>query len=289
MAYPDRVKEAKYAVLSAISYWERHEIWKIADEIKSSTEEEIKRIRKVVNGGYAGWKDAKNYFEKGIEVFKVNECRLVESVPSDGKWHDPVDNPRLTKYNYDGKEKPSSGTYGECRRYSDGRKKYHGGFDFFAIPGVDKVYACLKSNIVEVRYSNSAGWIVRLKIQNVSDLLKQEKEVNYRTQYTDEWKGRDIAGSDDVYFIYMHLHSVFFTAEDARNNKEIEAGTPLGYAGVSGTIASGGRAPHLHLEVATVKDPFIKGRQYRTNPARFIKLNSYNTKDQDDAAKKRHY
>ncbi|RRJ87376.1 hypothetical protein EG240_15235 [Paenimyroides tangerinum] len=87
----------------------------------------------------------------------------------------------------------------------------------------------------------------------------------------------------------MHLHSVFFTAEDARNNKEIEAGTSLGYAGVSGTIASGGKAPHLHLEVATVKDPFTEGRQYRTNPARFVKLNSYDTKDQDDAAKKRHY
>lgn len=210
-------------------------------------------------------------------------------VYKDGKWHDPVDNCRLTKYNYDGNVKPSSGTFGECRRYKNGKKKYHGGFDFFAIPGVDKVYSCLKSNIVEVRRSDNAGWIIRLKVQNVSDLLQQEKIVNCKTQYTDEWKGRDITENDNAYFIYMHLHSVFFTAEDAKNNKEIEAGTPLGYAGVTGSVANGGMAPHLHLEVSTVKDPFTEGRQYRTNPARFVKLNSYDTQDQDNAAKKRHY
>lgn len=29
-------------------------------------------------------------------------------------------------------------------------KESHGGFDFFSIPGSDKVYLCLKGNIVEV-------------------------------------------------------------------------------------------------------------------------------------------
>ena len=93
-----------------------------------------------------------------------------------GLWHDPVDNPRLTKYNYSGIIKPSSGTYGWSRRNSDGSKKYHSGFDFFAIPGKDKVYSCLRGNIYQVRFSASAGWIVRVKIQNVKDLLIQEKK-----------------------------------------------------------------------------------------------------------------
>ncbi|MCY0978700.1 hypothetical protein PGH12_10565 [Chryseobacterium wangxinyae] len=118
-----------------------------------------------------------------------------------GKWHDPVDNPRLTKYNYSGNIKPSSGTYGWCRRKSDGSKKYHSGFDFFAIPGKDKVYACLKGNIHQVKYSATAGWIVRVKIQNVKDLLEQEKKVNYKTQFTDELKGINIKETDEVYFI----------------------------------------------------------------------------------------
>ncbi|KQT25983.1 hypothetical protein ASG22_04625 [Chryseobacterium sp. Leaf405] len=205
-----------------------------------------------------------------------------------GKWHDPVDNPRLTKYNYGGNVKPASGTYGWCRRNSDGTKKYHSGFDFFAIPGKDKVYATLKGNIHQVKYSATAGWIVRVKIQNVKDLLAQEKKVGYKTQFTDELKGINIKETDEVYFIYMHLQSVSVTEADAKAKKEVDAGTVLGYAGVSGSIASGGRAPHLHLEVATVLDAYGKGESVRTNPARFVKLNSYDTKDQDDTAKTKH-
>lgn len=205
-----------------------------------------------------------------------------------GLWHNPVDNPRLTKYNYSGSVKPASGTYGNSRRKSDGSKKYHSGLDLFAIPGKEKVYSCVKGNIHQVRFSPSAGWIVRVKIQNVQDLLDQEKKVNYKTQFVDELKGIDIKKSDDVFLIYMHLDSVSVSKEDAASKKEIGAGFILGYAGVSGSIASGGRAPHLHLEIATVLDAYGKGPSVRTNPARFVKLNSHDTKDQEDAAKKAH-
>ncbi|KMQ69265.1 hypothetical protein ACM39_03995 [Chryseobacterium sp. FH2] len=86
----------------------------------------------------------------------------------------------------------------------------------------------------------------------------------------------------------MHLDSTIVTEEDAKNKKEVDAGTALGFAGVSGSIASGGRAPHLHLEIATVLDAYGHGESVRTNPARFVKLNSYDTKDQDEEAKKIH-
>ncbi|MCQ4140082.1 M23 family metallopeptidase [Chryseobacterium sp. EO14] len=243
-------------------------VWEIAEEIE-----------KWYNKGEA---NAETSFscQKSAAPAKVEQ--------QSGKWHDPVDNPRLTKYNYGGNVKPSSGTYGWCRRNSNGSKKYHSGFDFFAIPGKDKVYATLKGNIHQVRYSPTAGWIVRVKIQNVKDLLEQEKKVAYKTQFTDELKGINIKETDDVYFIYMHLDSVSVTEADANAKKEVDAGTVLGYAGVSGSIASGGRAPHLHLEVATVLDAYGKGESVRTNPARFVKLNSYDTKDQDEAAKINH-
>lgn len=94
------------------------------------------------------------------------------------------------------------------------------------------------------RFPTSAGWIVRVKIQNVQDLLDQEKKVNYKTQFVDELKGIDIKKSDDVFLIYMHLDSVSVSKEDAASKKEIGAGFILGYAGVSGSTASGGRAPH---------------------------------------------
>jgi len=243
-------------------------VWEIAEEIE-----------KWYNRGEANTETTFSC-QNSAEPVKVQE--------QNGNWHDPVDNPRLTKYNYSGNIKPSSGTYGWCRRNANGSKKYHSGFDFFAIPGKDKVYATLKGNIHQVRYSATAGWIVRIKIQNVKDLLEQEKKVNYKIQFTDELKGINIKETDDVYFIYMHLDSVLVTEADATANKEVDAGTVLGYAGVSGSIASEGRAPHLHLEVATVLDAYGKGESVRTNPARFVKLNSYDTKDQDEAAKNQH-
>lgn len=116
-------------------------------------------------------------------------------------------------------------------------------------------------------------------------MLEQERKVNYKTQYTDELKGIDLKETDNVYFIYMHLQSVFFTEKDGIKKTEVDAGTPLGYAGVSGSIANKGHAPHLHLEIATVLDAYKKDEGVRTNPARFVKLNSYNTKEQDEAVK----
>ena len=161
-----------------------------------------------------------------------------------------------------------------------------GGFDFFGIPGKDKIYSCLKGNIVEVRFSDNAGWIVRIKVKNVKDLLEQEKKINYTLQYTDEWKGRDIKETDDAYLIYMHLDSVSFTSTDAKNNKEIESGTIIGYAGVSGSVANKGRAPHLHFEIRNLNT------KNRINPGFFIDFKNYDTmseyqrKNQENTAKK---
>ncbi len=76
--YPEKLKEAKYAVLSAIAYWEKNKIWQTADQLKISTDENIKAIRRTVNVGAAGWKDAKKYFNKGMEVFNVLQCEIEE-------------------------------------------------------------------------------------------------------------------------------------------------------------------------------------------------------------------
>lgn len=69
--FPEKVKEPKYAVLSALAFWEKHTIWKTADTLKVSTNENIKKIRRRVNPGLAGWESCKIYFEKGLKVFKV--------------------------------------------------------------------------------------------------------------------------------------------------------------------------------------------------------------------------
>ncbi len=73
-ANPDKIKEAKYAVLSAIAYWEKNSVWQVADQIKEVTDKNVKRVRRKINGGIAGWKEVKTYLEEGIDVFKVNNC-----------------------------------------------------------------------------------------------------------------------------------------------------------------------------------------------------------------------
>ena len=70
--------------------------------------------------------------------------------------------------------------------------------------------------------------------------------MNYKTHFVHELKGIDIKKSDSVFLIEMHLDSVSVSEKDTASKKEIEAGFILGFAGVSGSIASGGRAPNLH-------------------------------------------
>jgi hypothetical protein len=238
---------------------------------------------------YSLYKEGENYIRSGgSNQIEAGNEQPSESQESIGVWHDPVDNPRITKYNYYGSVKPASGAYGYARRTSNGTKKFHSGFDFFALPGKVNVYACLDGTLQQVRYSDTAGWIVRVKINNVSELLAQEKKVKYKLSFQDELNGRDITEKDSAYLIYMHLQKVFFTAEDADKKVVVKSGTALGFAGVSGTIASGARAPHLHMEIATVLDAYGTGETNRTNPARFVKINSYDTPDQDEASKKAH-
>ena len=76
-ANPDKVREAKYAVLTAIAYWEKNKIWVTADQVKESSDSGIKRVRRRVNGGTAGLKSAIKYFEKSVEILKVKECTPV--------------------------------------------------------------------------------------------------------------------------------------------------------------------------------------------------------------------
>ena len=75
-ADPDKVAEPKYAVITALAYWEKHSIWRTADTLTTSTDDNIKIIRRKVNPGLAGWRAAKGYFEKGLEAaaFNLDAC-----------------------------------------------------------------------------------------------------------------------------------------------------------------------------------------------------------------------
>lgn len=224
-----------------------------------------------------------NFHTITSKVFRIDECESgivkPKEVEFSGKWHNPFDNPRRNKYNSTGNIKPVA--YGDVR---NDYKKYHSGLDLFALPFIRNefegtpVYACLDGDVVESTPGKSAGQTIRIKIENVKDLLEQEKKIQYRLEFAKgEERGIDIKETDDVYLIYMHL------GKRLVQNGKVKAGTIIGYSGVSGSIASNIPSPHLHLEIAIVQNAFETKKAKRTNPARFIKLHSYDTKDQDDA------
>lgn len=243
------------------------------------------------NDGMVTKAEIKKGIQKYIDKGKINKattfsCKVLakkeEKKESIGKWHDPVDNPMRTKYNSYGNIKPVNGAYGDVR---NGYTKYHSGLDLFALPYIKdefegtKVYASLDGIVTDTTAGPQAGKAIRLKINNVKDLLEQEKKVNYKLEFSKgEEMGINIKETDTVYFIYLHLSKVL-----VKNNQTVKAGDLIGYTGVSGSIATNIPSPHLHLEIATIENAYRTGKTRRTNPARFIKLGSYNTKEQDDA------
>ena len=270
-ANPDKVKEAKYAVLSALAYWQKHKIWEIADEIKISNEENIKRIRRTVNGGTAGWKDAKKYFEKGIEVFEVNNCSPTEK-KSDGKWHDPVDNPKCTLYMQSGGGDEFGkhwGLFGKTRNGSE-----HHGLDLFANPGTH-IYACVKCEVYDIKTDGNvpAGYGKQLFLK----VLDKETFLNHYKEYTRLYPNLEynhigaFSKENDIVLHYAHLRKIYVKKGWVISNVDI----PIGETGVSGVTKGGRRdgtaAPHLHFEIRN------KDTKNRINPGFFIDFKNFST------------
>lgn len=265
-ADPDKVKEAQYAVLSAIAFWEKHEIWKTADTLKVSSDENIKKIRRLVNPGLAGWSDAKSYFEKGINVFKVNSCSPVEG--GDSTWHDPIDNPQRTYYNSNGAHREQNGAFGPVRtRIVNGQSvpRNHQGLDIFA--DIDTpCKACLDGTIVSYTNEGANGYGNVLVLEVNGDDLRKAKR-NYTHEFTAEVEsgtGFDI-NADKFYLRYAHLNSA------VKTSGEVTAGEVICYSGDSGN-ANGVPNPHLHFEVAMNATGNGTGLQNRYNPAYFVRL-----------------
>ena len=291
IANPDLVMtNIAIGVISSMAFFKWKKINILANGNRN-TKSICKEVGNDVDTTDPNGKPSRNHAEKIIffnnsssKVFKIEECLWGHSKG----WHDPVDNPRRTKYNSGGNYKPVNGAYGKVR---NGYTKFHSGLDLFALPYIKDeyegtpVYACLDGVVVESTPGNSAGQTIRIRINNTKELLEQEKKVGYKLEFSKgEIMGIDIKETDKVFFIYMHLSKRL-----VKEDEYVKAGQIIGYSGVSGSIANGIPSPHLHLEIATVKNAYGTGENKRTNPARFIKLNSYDTKDQDEAVDYKYY
>ena len=69
----DKVAETKYAVLSAIAFWEGKSIYNIADI--SKTKETVPNVRQLVNSYDKNNTRTQKYFENAIDAFKVDQCK----------------------------------------------------------------------------------------------------------------------------------------------------------------------------------------------------------------------
>lgn len=49
------------------------------------------------------------------------------------KWHDPIKNPQINKYSFNGHTKPWNAVFGDVRKGNN--SIYHSGIDLFALPG----------------------------------------------------------------------------------------------------------------------------------------------------------
>ena len=211
-AFPDKVKEAKYAVLSALAYWEKNKVWKVADEIKTSDDESIKKIRRTVNGGTAGWKDAKKYFEKGILTFKVNECEK-DKVESNActpdcsqcfNYQDVWANPVISSDN-GGKNN---------NRYNHGSRRGHKGIDIISGATYKDVHSLMCGTVEAVVSSFSTNQYKSSSLGNVINIKSKDKNGN------------------TVYILYCHLDRVNVTVGQA-----ISHGTIIGKSGSTGNAA----------------------------------------------------
>lgn len=267
-------------IKASMAYWDASGLNEKAAE--GNEDAHVNAITEVINLHTDSYAHRRTHFGNTYRHFRVAECSKDEKKEEDGvvtpgEWHDPVDGPQRTKYNSNGNIKPVSGAYGDVRNTYT---KFHSGLDLFALPGT-AVYASLKGKVVESTPGNTAGQTIRIKIDNVKDLLTQKDAINYSLEFSKgEEMGIDISETDDVYFIYMHLSQRNVEVDDI-----VEPGDTIGLSGVSGSVANNIPSPHLHLEIATVQNAYGTGKTKRTNPARFISLNSYDTAEQDEAVK----
>ncbi|WP_456311788.1 peptidoglycan DD-metalloendopeptidase family protein [Pseudomonas shirazensis] len=275
---PDKVKEAKYAVLSAIAYWEKHEIWKTADTLKESTDANIKKIRRMVNGGVKGWPDAKKFYEKGIQVFRVNMCSPVVNSFS-GKWHDPVDNPISTNYYQNGNIDDTSkiwGLFGNEIRKEVSRK--HTGLDLFAETGTN-IYACVDGTVYKRQWHTGYGNTLTIKVNSPEEFMTFKRSDYIVKTDREQMEGLNWSENGDIYLFYAHLNSV----NEFTIGQEVKCGDPLGATGRSG-VTAGTHAPHLHFEILCSYVMQV-GTQYRINPALFVKYKYYDEQNESEKNK----
>lgn len=264
---PDKVFEPKFIVLSAIYFWDQHNLNELADKgIESS---HVLAISNVINRGEDNDKKKirREYVQAAYE-------ELQSSRKGNSKWVNPLDDCQRTYYNSAGNPKEQNGAFGPVRLNKDGSAKNHQGLDLFSDVKMP-CKACLDGKIVSYMNEGNDGYGNVLVLEVSGDDLRKAKR-----EYTLEFKAEKISGAgfdlnaDKFYLRYAHLSSA------KKTSGEVKAGDVICYTGDSGN-AKGVPNPHLHFEIAMNKTKNGTGLTNRYNPAFFVHLNPINKALQD--------
>lgn len=201
---------------------------------------------------------------------KITEEKKEEKKAS--KWHDPIDDPEITLFNFYGDYSPSGSSFGLVR---NGGKKNHQGLDIFAPKGTP-VKACLNGIVVLVSEKAGAfGKFVVIEV-NKNDLDKARKD--YKVQYKGETdKGPNFGDSGKRFLRYGHLSEI-----NVDEKQEVTAGMEIGKSGNTGNASKQNvKARHLHFEITDAKTAG-DGLNNRENPAFYVRLKTPNKNRQEN-------
>jgi predicted chitinase len=200
---PDKLKEPKYAVLSAISFWEKNEIWKLADTITETKDEDLKKIRRSVAGSLVGLKDVKKYFEKGLTIFKESVC--LDDCSQCFNYADVWENPEISSDNGNKNN----------NRFNHGSTRGHKGVDILTGAVYKEVHSLMCGKVENIVTSFKTNEYDELKLGNVVNIKSKDKDGNI------------------VYVLYCHLDAVYVTV-----GENIKHGQKIALSGSTGNASS---------------------------------------------------
>jgi muramidase (phage lysozyme) len=149
----------------------------------TGTKEECKaNYEKFLKEELAGKSDL--YLKKGFLKEFDYDCCGEANAKSDGKWHDPVDNPIATIFT----QSQSSGEFNDSGKHwgffgNTRSGSAHAGLDLFAKTGTN-IYACVDGTVYNRRWHSNYGNTITIKVKDKEAFLKLKKE--YKLQYEDD-------------------------------------------------------------------------------------------------------
>ncbi|OCG19519.1 MULTISPECIES: M23 family metallopeptidase [unclassified Gilliamella] len=225
-----------------------------------------------------------------VDYFNIETAKL---------WHEPLENPQRTYYNFSGADRAQNGAFGIVRTRLDKNNPKntipcaHAGLDIFADINTP-CYACLDGEIVQYKNEGNNGYgnVLVLKV-NGEDLRKSrnETDLEFRDKGEIEQAKDFNINADHFYLRYCHLSD---KRADLEVGDKVKSGDLIGYTSDTGN-AKKCLNPHLHFEIAmkitgnrsTAYDTQTNRLGFKINPALFVNLQPIDEDEQRKVKKRR--